>query len=202
MSEPDHRLYAAAAQRNRQPILEVLLQRLPRRGHVLEIASGTGEHVTHFARATPDLTWQPSELDPRGRRSIASHVSAAGLDNVLPPMDLDVTWASWPTPPCDAILCINMVHISPWAATEGLMAGAARHLMPGGLLFLYGPFRRNGTHTAPSNAAFDQSLRARNSQWGVRDIDDIEELAQGQGLSQPTLVDMPANNFSVWLEKT
>jgi hypothetical protein len=198
---PPAALIAPAVARNREPILAVLRRVLPERGLVLEIASGSGEHVVYFAAALPRLTWQPSDPDPEARASIAAYRDAMALPNVLPPLALDAAAARWPMPQIDAqidtILSINMIHIAPWAAAEGLMAGAERLLPAGGVLFLYGPFREHGQHTAPSNAAFDESLRARNREWGVRDLDEVAALASRHGLALDERVAMPANNLSI-----
>jgi hypothetical protein len=191
----DVRRHAPATLRNRDPILGVLRNALPERGLVLEIASGSGEHVVHFAHALSALDWQPSDPDPAARASIA--VWTAGLSNVRPPIALNAAAPDWPIDQADAILCINMVHISPWQATEGLFAGAARLLSRGGLLYLYGPFRRNGAHSAPSNAAFDTDLRTRDAEWGVRDLEAVETLGAVRGLRLERVVEMPANNLSV-----
>jgi SAM-dependent methyltransferase len=188
---------APAAERNKDPILAVLRRVLPQSGLVLEIASGTGQHVVHFARALPGLTWQPSEADPRMRPSIAGWLAESGLANVLPPLDLDVCRPEWPIDHVEAIVCINMIHISPWQATEQLLAGCGRILRPGGVLYLYGPYRRGGRHTAPSNEAFDASLRQRDPQWGVRDLETVVEAASGHGMELSEVVEMPANNLSV-----
>jgi hypothetical protein len=186
-----------AAERNKQPILEVLTTVLPRSGTVLEIASGTGQHVVHFARALPALVWQPTDADPELRAAAAARIAAAALDNLLPPLALDVLDSSWPVTEAGAVLCINMIHISPWAATPALLRGAARLLGARAPLVLYGPFKRAGRHTAPSNEAFDASLRARNADWGVRDLDDVAEHARAQGFELADVVTMPANNFMV-----
>ncbi len=188
---------APAAQRNRQPILDVLRPELPAKGTVLEIASGTGEHVVHFAAARPDLVFQPSDPDASARASIDDWVRTLGLGNVRPAMMLDATAQAWPVERADAVLCSNMIHISPWQATEGLVAGAGRLLPPQGLLFLYGPYRRGGRHTAPSNEAFDQDLRRRNPAWGVRDLEAVADLAAASGFAPPRIVEMPANNLAV-----
>jgi SAM-dependent methyltransferase len=156
----------------------VLQRVLPPTGLALEIASGTGQHVVHFAKALPRWTWQPSEPDPQMRESIAAWVAETGPANVLAPLDLDVCRAEWPVERADAVVCINMIHISPWRATEHLLAGCERLLGPGGILFLYGPYRRFGRHTAPSNEVFDESLRQRNPEWGVRDLETVEETAR------------------------
>lgn len=183
---------APNALRNRDAILEVLRVQLPAAGRALEIASGTGEHVAHFAAAIPSLQFQPSDPDPQRRASINAWTH--GLANVQPAIDLDVM-ASWPDLGVDAIICINMIHIAPWAAAEALFAGAARALVPNGLLMLYGPFKIDGAHTGPSNADFDADLRARNSKWGVRDLTEISGLTARFAFSLPERVQMPANNL-------
>jgi SAM-dependent methyltransferase len=188
---------APAVARNREPILAVLRRVLPAQGTVLEIASGTGEHAVHFAAALPGLTWQPTDPDPDALRSIAAWRAMTKLPNVLPPIELDVTSQTWPVARADAVVCINMIHISPWRATEGLMAGAERLLSAGGVLFLYGPYKEGGRHTAPSNEAFDADLRSRNPEWGVCDLDDVKSLAGKHGLDFVERVAMPANNLSV-----
>ena len=197
----DARLYAPAAARNRQPILDVLKQHLPAEGLVLEVASGTGEHVVHFAQACPGLVFQPSDPDPAHRASIDAWTAALGLANVRPAVALDVTAEVWAVAAADALLCSNMIHIAPWAAAVGLMRGAGRVLPPGGLLYLYGPYKRGGQHTAPSNAAFDASLRAQNPAWGVRDLEAVAGLAADNGFAQPSIVQMPANNLSLVFRK-
>ncbi|MBL8830760.1 MAG: DUF938 domain-containing protein [Rhodospirillales bacterium] len=191
----DARRQAPAVARNREPILAVLREHLPARGTALEIASGSGEHAVAFAAAFPGMIWQPSDPDPANRASIAAWIASDGGPNLLPPIAVDATAENWPLATADAILCINMIHIAPWAACLGLMRGAARLLAPGGLLYLYGPFMRDGAHTAPSNAAFDESLRARDPAWGVRDLGDV--IAAAEGFASPTVVAMPANNLSV-----
>jgi SAM-dependent methyltransferase len=188
---------APAVARNREPILAVLRRVLPERGLVLEIASGSGEHAVYFAAALPHLTWQPSDPDPEARDSIAAYRAAAQLPNLLPPLALDAASPNWPVAQSDMIVSINMIHIAPWVAAEGLMAGAERLLAAGGVLFLYGPFREHGQHTAPSNAAFDESLRSRNREWGVRDLDEVAALASRHGFALKERVAMPANNLSV-----
>jgi len=198
----DARAFSPASQRNRQPILEVLARVLPGSGLVLEVASGSGEHALWFAQHLRPLAWQPSDPDPACRRSIAAHAAGVHCPTLKPPLDLDVTEAIWPIERADAIVCINMVHIAPWAATEGLMAGSARCLPPGGVLYLYGPYQRGGEHTAPSNAAFDESLRAHNPAWGLRDVEAVAESAQAQGLTLGKIVEMPANNLSLILTRT
>lgn len=178
--------------RNRDAILNVLRLKLPAAGRVLEIASGTGEHVAHFAAALPGLRFQPSDPDPERRASIDSWTS--NLANVRPAIDLDVL-APWPELHVDAMICINMVHIAPWQAAEALFAGAARVLSPNGRLLLYGPFKVDGVHTASSNADFDTDLRDRNAAWGVRDLTDIISLAARFAFTLPERVEMPANNL-------
>ena len=190
-------LTSPSVARNREPILAVLRRVLPAGGIVLEIASGTGEHAMHFAAALPELTWQPTDRDPEARRSIAARRAAAVLPNLLPPLELDAAAPSWPVERADAIVAINMIHIAPWSAAEGLMAGAARLLAPGGILYLYGPYQENGRHTAPSNAAFDASLRARDPEWGVRDVGAVAELAARHGLALAERVAMPSSNLSL-----
>ena len=191
--------HAPATARNRQPILEVLQPHLPATGLVLEVASGSGEHVVHYAEALPDLTFQPSDPDETARASIDAW--AADHANVRPALALDAAASAWPIERADAVLCCNMIHIAPWEAAIGLVAGAARLLPPGGLLFLYGPYRVGGRHTAPSNEAFDADLRRRNPAWGVRDLEAVAELAASRGFSVPEIVEMPANNLSLLLNR-
>lgn len=188
--------HAPATERNRDAILSVLRQELPSSGLVLEVASGSGEHAIHFAAALPMLDWQPSDPDPVALASIEAWRVEAGLPNVSPPVRLDAS-ADWPVESADAILCINMVHISPWDATLGLLKGAGRVLPSGGLLYLYGPYLRDGVETAPSNLAFDASLKARNPQWGLRRVEDVIAAAALEGLVFQRLVEMPANNLSL-----
>jgi len=184
--------------RNREPILEVLRRVLPKTGLVLEIASGSGEHVAHFARALPDLDFQPSDLDPGCRQSIDAWREHEQVENAKPAVALDATAESWPLPARPAvILCCNMIHIAPWEAALGLLRGASRELAGGGLLVLYGPFRRAGAHTAESNERFDESLQARDPRWGVRDLDEVVREAAAQGLALQEVVEMPANNLTV-----
>jgi len=199
----DARLYAPATERNRAPILTVLKRHLPERGLVLEIASGSGEHICYFAgNCGPELVFQPSDPAPEARASIDAWVRTLGLTNVRPAIALDAAAPDWPVSNADAVLCINMIHIAPWQATLGLMHGAGAILPPGGLLYLYGPYRRNGRHTAPSNEEFDQSLRERDPSWGVRDLEDVEALAAEHGFDAALVEDMPANNLSVILRRT
>ena len=193
----DNALTAPAVARNRDPILAVLREVLAAPGTVLEIASGSGEHAVHFASALPHLVWQPTDPDAQALRSIAAHAAQAQLPNLLPPLELDAAAPAWPLTRADAVVSINMIHIAPWRAAVGLMAGAGRLLPPGAPLYLYGPYRRHGRHTAPSNADFDESLKARDPEWGVRDLDEIAELADRHGLALERTVAMPANNLSV-----
>ena len=186
-----------AAQRNRQPILDVLREVLPPSGLVLEVASGTGEHAAYFAAAFPKLVWQPTDPDPAALGSIEAWRAEARLANLLAPLALDAQAREWPIDAADAILCINMVHISPWSATEGLLRGAGRLLPAGAPLILYGPYRRAGVTTAPSNEAFDESLRARNPQWGLRELETVEAEAGRNGLRLDRVFEMPANNLTI-----
>jgi SAM-dependent methyltransferase len=194
-------LLAPAAERNKGPIFDVLRRVLPERGIVLEIASGTGQHVVHFAKALPLLHWQPTDLDQQMHPSIARWIEHDGLTNVRQPIALDVGVEPWPIDHADAVLCINMIHVTPWQAAVDLMAGAARVLGGNGVLFLYGPYRRFGGHTADSNATFDAQLRATNSEWGVRDLEAVVEVAKQYGFDTDEVVPMPANNYSVVLRK-
>jgi hypothetical protein len=189
--------FAPAVARNREPILAVLTRMLPAQGSVLEIASGTGEHAAYFAAHLPHLSWQPTDLDPAALASIAAHRAMANAANLLAPLRLDVQAPGWPVTQADALVSINMIHIAPWSAAEGLMAGAGRTLAPGQPLYLYGPFKENGGHTAPSNAAFDASLRAHDPAWGVRDLGDVRALADRHGLDFVERITMPANNLSL-----
>jgi hypothetical protein len=203
----DARLYAAATQRNRDPIVGVLRRVLPPAGTVLEIASGTGEHAVWFAAQLPGLAFQPSDPDPDNRASIAAWTAFTGVATVRAPLAIDVAAAHWekaPGLPQDvaAVLCINMVHISPWAATLGLLRGAGALLPPGGLLYLYGAYKRGGSHTAPSNASFDASLRARDPAWGVRDLEAVTAAAADAGFAPEPVIEMPANNLSVVLRRS
>lgn len=189
--------FTPAGERNKGPILAVLERVLPPAGLVLEIASGAGQHVVHFAAALPALEWQPSEADERLLGVLEANIATAALDNVRVPIALDVHERPWPVSRADAVVCINMIHIAPWSAAEGLIAGAGETLSGGGALYLYGPFRRDGRHTAPSNAAFDEDLRARDPAWGVRDLEAVEALAYAAGMTLAEVVPMPANNLSV-----
>jgi hypothetical protein len=201
VSGSDARRSAPATLRNRKPILAVLREVLPAAGLVLEVASGTGEHVVYFAGALSGLRWQPSDPFPDARTSAAAWIAAEKRNNVLPPLDLDAACDGWPITRADAILCINMIHISPWEATEGLMRGAGRLLGAGQPLYLYGPYRRPGHALEPSNAAFDADLRLRDERWGLRDLDAVAACAEGNGLALERVVEMPANNLSVIFRK-
>jgi len=195
--DADQRMFSPSAARNAEPILTVLKGLLPAHGTVLEVGCGTGEHAVCFAAAMPTLTWLPTDPDPASRASTASWVGFRGLRNVLAPVDVDASspvWGVEKLAPFDAVLSINMIHIAPWAATTGLFSGAGRLLRVGGLLCLYGPFLHNGAYNAPSNADFDQSLKASNPAWGLRDIADLEHTALASGLRLSETVPMPANN--------
>ena len=188
---------APATARNREPILAVLRRVLPERGTMLETNSGTGEHAAYFAVHLPHLIWQPTDVDPEALASIEAHRGAANAPNLLAPLKLDVLSPNWPLTKADAIVSINMIHIAPWAAAEGLMAGARRLLAPGCALYLYGPFKEDGQHTAPSNTSFDASLRAQNPEWGVRDTGEVIKLAANYRFEFVERVAMPANNLSL-----
>ena len=234
---PDSRIVSPSAERNKGPIAEVLMGLLPERGGVLEVSSGTGQHVVHFAQAMPHLRWQPTEYDADNLKSIASWLERAHLSNVNAPILLDVHDEVWPAtiaagdsvaaagnsvaPAGDslanrsvanrpvpggsvevaAVVCLNMIHIAPPSATEALVRGAANILRSGGILFLYGPFRREGRHTSASNEAFDQLLRGRNPDWGVRNLEDVALLATSAGFQLQEIKAMPANNFAVAFSK-
>lgn len=187
--------HAPATERNRDAIAAVLADWLPPSGTVLEVASGSGEHVVHFAAAFPRLQWRPSDPDPQALDSIAAWRAEAGLANIAPPLELDASAAVWPLARADALLCVNMVHISPWSATLGLFAGAARLLAAGAPLILYGPYLEAGVATAESNAAFDASLRSRNPEWGLRDRDAVVAAAADAGFAFAERRAMPANNL-------
>lgn len=194
--------FAPAAERNREPILEVLARVLPRSGLVLEVASGTGQHASYFSERLPTLRWQPSDASPEALQSIEAWIAEVGRQNLLPPLELDARSETWPIREADALLCINMIHISPWETTAGLFQGASALLGPGAHLITYGPYRLHGGHTAPSNAAFDESLRSRDPRWGVRDIDELTELGARTGFFLEERVDMPANNMTlVWTRR-
>ncbi|MGP1354643.1 MAG: DUF938 domain-containing protein [Parasphingopyxis sp.] len=197
----DAKRHAPATLRNRDAIAAILERILPAEGRVLEVASGSGEHIVYFAKRFPRLEWQPSDPDPASRASVDAWVSDAQLTNVYAAIDLDAAADDWPVRTADAILCINMIHISPWTATEGLLRGAAQLLSTGAPLYLYGPFHVPGRETAPSNLDFDRSLKSRNPEWGLRSVGDIEAATMHCGIFVEEIVDMPANNLSVILRK-
>ena len=202
--EPDGRLDAAAFHRNHEPIWAVLQKFLAgKTGNAAEAGSGTGQHVAHFAKHTPGIIWWPSDLNERHLKSIEAWRAHAALPNIRPPLRIDLTDPAWCPAMQDgsgpaellAVFCANVIHIAPWRVAEGLFAGAGRYLRADGRLFLYGPFKRDGKHTAMSNAVFDTSLRQQDAEWGVRDVADLEKLAAGVGLALIETVPMPANNF-------
>jgi hypothetical protein len=196
----DLRGFSPSTIRNREPILQILREVLPSQGDVLEIASGTGEHVTFLAQKFPGLRFQPSDVDPKALQSISAWSSHLQLSNVAAPIVLDATQL-WPSLKADVILNMNMIHIAPWEVCLGLMQNTSRVLSSGGFLFLYGPFRINGAHTAPSNESFDQDLRSRNPLWGVRDLEAVEDVAKQEGLLLQKKISMPANNYSLLFYK-
>ena len=187
--------HAPATARNSQPLAEVLARELPASGTVLEIASGSGEHAVFMARRFPALDWQPSDRDAEALASVDVWAAEAAVANLRPAITLDAAQANWPIAAADAVLCVNMVHISPWSAAVGLFAGAGRILTSGAPLVLYGPFIEPGRETAPSNLAFDQSLKQRNSEWGLRNTADLDALAADHGLRRTARHAMPANNL-------
>lgn len=197
--QADPRRYSPAAARNRDSILSILRDEVANDGTVLEVASGSGEHAAYFAADMQTVTWQPSDFDETALPGIDAHARAMGRANVRPSIRLDVTNAPDPVGgPYDAVFCANMIHIAPWAAAVGLVKLASEHLVPGAPLVLYGPFSRNGAHTAPTNAAFDRSLRAENPDWGVRDLDrEVQPLAESNGFRLAAIHAMPANNLTV-----
>ncbi len=201
----DPRLVAPSTARNKDPIFDVLRRVLPESGTVLEIASGSGEHGADYAPKLPRHNWQPTDIGEDALASIAAWRKDCGAPNLLEPVVCDVTSAGAadkiPADNVTAIVCINMIHISPWVACEGLMNLAGRLLPSGGVLFLYGPYRRHGKHTAPSNESFDSWLQSQDRSWGVRDLDDVKECADGNGLTFSEYVEMPANNLSVIFRK-
>jgi hypothetical protein len=198
---PEAKRHAPATARNRDAIADMLSGILPASGTILEIASGTGEHIVHFAGAFPHLLWQPSDHDVLGLESISAWSAEAGLPNLLPPVLIDASAPDRPVARADALLCINMVHIAPWAATQGLMAGAGRLLSKGAPLILYGPYIEPGVETAPSNLAFDGNLRAQNPDWGLRDLTEVAALAAAHDLRLDQRIEMPANNLSLVFRK-
>ncbi len=195
------RLYSPSAARNREPIRDVFSKTMPHIGKILEIGGGTGEHGVHLAEGLPETIWHTGDPDPASRASITAWIAEAKLHNLVGPHAIDVTAAAWGVEeeaPFQGIVSLNMIHIAPFEAAKGLFAGAGRLLASGGKLFLYGPFSRDGVHTAPSNEAFDASLKARDTSWGVRDLErDIAPLAQKNALTRVEIVEMPANNLSV-----
>jgi len=192
-----------AALRNRAPILKALRPRLPERGRVLELAAGTGEHAVFLSCALPGLEWTPTDVDPEALASVQARRAAEGPPNLRPPARLDATDpGTWPPGPFEAVLCINMIHIAPWTAAEGLMRLAASRLSADGLLYLYGPFREDAVPTAPSNEAFDASLKARDPAWGLRRVEDVAALALEHGLALQERIEMPANNLSLFFRRT
>jgi SAM-dependent methyltransferase len=202
MDAPPGARASPSTARNRDPILAVLRQALPADARVLEVASGAGEHALWMARALPGATWTPSDRDAEALASIAAWRDAAGLANLRPPQRLDAADpSSWPAGPFDAIVCINMVHIAPWGAAEGLFTGAARCLGPGGLIYLYGPYLEDAVTTAASNLSFDADLRRRDRAWGLRRREDMETLAAGAGFRLRLRTQMPANNLSLVFER-
>jgi len=196
--------FSPSAARNTEPIVAAMRPRLPVSGRALEIASGTGQHIAAFARAFPALDWTPSDPDAAARASIAAHVAEAGLANLHPPRDLDVTDAGWADAvelPCDVMIAVNLLHISPWQATLGLLAGAGRLLALEGRLFIYGPFSRGGDYLSHSNVQFDAALRHRDPSWGLRDVDDVAAAARAEGLDLVEVIAMPANNLMLVLAR-
>jgi hypothetical protein len=193
----DQRRYAPATERNRDPILAILRRILPESGIVLEIASGSGEHAQFFARALSGLHWQPSDLDAAARASIVAWTAESGLSNVNAPLALDAAAPNWPIERADAVIAVNMVHISPWAASIGLLGGAARLLAAGAPLYLYGPYRQDGTELAPSNLSFDRNLRMQNPAWGLRDLGEFTRAADAAGFDRAEVIEMPAHNLSL-----
>lgn len=198
MLATDGRLFSPSTARNREPILAVLRRVLPSNARVLEIASGSGEHAVFFARAMPGLHWQPSEVSAEARTSIADWIEHEGLANVAPPVDIDVQMKDWSVEgPFDAVVAINMIHYSPWESTRALFEGAARLLDKSGIVFLYGPYKRDGRHTAPSNEAFEAWLKTRDPTFGVRNVGEVECEAARFGLTLRETIEMPANNLSL-----
>lgn len=206
MTSPEatgRRQHAPAAERNSAPILAVLRRVLPPAGVVLEVASGTGQHAVAFAGELPGVTWQPTDGDPAALDSIRAWAAQAALPNLAAPLPLDAAAPEgWPLARADALVCINMIHIAPWEACQGLMRGAGRLLPAGGPLVLYGPYRRDGAHTAPSNAEFEAWLKARDRRFGVRDLEAVTAEAAVHGLALEDVVAMPANNFTVVFRRT
>ncbi len=197
----DSRLVSPSAERNKGPILEALERILPPSGLVLEIASGTGQHVVHFARALRRLTWQPSDVEAECLTSIGAWLAASRLPNIRNPIVLDVQASPWPVGEVDAIVCANLLHIAPWPVVPALFAGARIALRASAPLYLYGPYSIEGRHTALSNAAFDRALRAHNPEWGVRNLAEVARVARDEGFDLSGTVEMPANNLSLVFRK-
>lgn len=196
----DGRLMSPSTARNRDPILAVLRPHLSSGMRILEVASGTGEHGAHILSNVPGIIWQASDLSEKARTSITAWAKLSGNENYLAPIALDASGDVWPVDQelgFDGILCINMIHIAPFEAAKGVIRGAGRLLTKGGFLYFYGPFKKGGSHTAPSNEAFDRDLKSRNQTWGIRDIEEIERLAEADGLALESITDMPANNMSL-----
>jgi SAM-dependent methyltransferase len=194
--------FSPSAARNNEPIVAAMRPRLPASGRALEVASGTGQHIVAFAEAFPGVDWTPSDPDPAARASIAAHVAEAGLANLHPPLDLDVTDPAWPESVAaglDVMVAVNLLHISPWEATLGLLTGAGRLLAPHGRLVIYGPFSRGGDYLSQSNVQFDASLRQRDPGWGLRDVDDVADAARAEGVDLAEVMKMPANNLMLVL---
>lgn len=203
MGPHENRLQAPAVQKNQEPIREVLKEFLPASGTVLELASGSGEHIIHFAENLPDLTWLPSEIDPAALASIEAWRQYANFSNIHTPVTLDVTSNIWALPETTGelvgVLAINLIHIAPWEACEGLMRGSASRLPTNGILYLYGPYKRSGRHTAPSNHSFDKLLRRHDPEWGVRNLESVINCARNFDLALDQIVEMPSNNLSIIL---
>lgn len=197
----DPRRNAPACERNRDPILAVLTEVLPREGRLLEVASGTGQHAAYFAPSFPSLRWQPTEYDGGALASIDAWAAASGAANIEPALVLDVTAEPWPFGTLDAVFNANMIHISPWRTCEALMAGCGRHLRSGGRLVVYGPYKIGGAHTAPSNVDFEAWLKGQDANWGVRDLEAVEDVARAAGLLLQRRVEMPANNQTLVFER-
>jgi hypothetical protein len=200
--QDDGMWFIPSAERNKGPILDILGRVLPGQGVVLEVASGTGQHIVHFAKAFPGLAWQPSDPDPELRESIALRVREEQIANVKPPIELDVTTLPWSLKTAAALVCINMIHVCPWSATQALFKGANALLPAQHVLFLYGAYRRFGQHTSKSNEQFDAGLRAHDPEWGLRDIEAVSEAAALRGFVLAEVVEMPANNFSLIFKRT
>ncbi|MEP9396687.1 DUF938 domain-containing protein [Mesorhizobium sp. KR2-14] len=198
---PDTRPVSPSAERNKGSIADILKRVLPDHGTVLEVGSGTGQHVVHFAREMPGLIWQPSERDESSLQWIRQWMAVETLPNIRSPLRLDVTELPWQAGAAQAVVCLNMIHIAPWSAAEGLILGAETILGQGGVLFLYGPYRQSGVATSPSNEAFDRQLRSCNPEWGLRNVEDVARCAILHGFGAPDIHEMPANNLSVIFRK-